>query len=236
MLRGGLQDGHQALHEDPIVGRRAGAAAVHDGSGHLIREQRGPMIGLLGAHRPAVDGMKPPDPPLLLQQPPLRVHVVERRDERRPVGVVGRAAREPVPEHVRDDDEPALRIEDTVGADQPLQVHVLGGVAGGVEDHVVASGSERPVRPPRQVCSGQHVSGLERQLPDIEAAGSGRPACHGISPVRERGGTRRLTSTGLSGPAMLDMRMPIPSDLQPGPRYCTMPFRLKRPHRSGDHE
>ena len=54
--------------EDEVVRRGPRRAAIDHDALHRVREQRGPVIGLLRAHRPAIDHLELLDTEQLLQQ------------------------------------------------------------------------------------------------------------------------------------------------------------------------
>ncbi len=54
-VRGILHRRAHALEEHEVVRRGPGRAAIDDDALDRLAEQRGPVIGLLGAHRPAID-------------------------------------------------------------------------------------------------------------------------------------------------------------------------------------
>jgi len=130
-----------AVEEDLVMLRGARRGAGDAQPVHVVGKQRAPVIGLLPAHRPAIDHGQPLDAEDLIQEAALQHDVVADGDLREPalvqrVGRVRRRCRESVRHHVRDDDEITRRIEDTVLADQPVDIAVLRAVGGRVEDDV----------------------------------------------------------------------------------------------------
>ena len=113
-----------------------------------VRVADRPLVGLPGAHRPAGDELQRLDPELLGDQPVLQLDLVVERDVRETCPVVrrrrvARRAREPVAEHVRDDDEVLGGVERHALADQPLVVVVPARVPRRIDDRVALVGVER---------------------------------------------------------------------------------------------
>ena len=176
IFRRRFQHRHQPGEEDPVVHAGARAAAIDDDPPDGLWEERSPVIGLLRAHRPAIDGVHPPHAEHLSQKSPLRRDIVPGRDQRRPVGVVAGRRRKPAAEHVRDDDAPARRVQHAVRPDQPFDVRMLRGVAGGIDDDVVPRGGQRAMRPPDDARAAQHAAAMQRQVAGLEHAFPHRPA------------------------------------------------------------
>ena len=181
MLRCRLKRGHQAAQEDLVVDGGAGDAAIHHNALDRVRKERCPVVGLQGPHRPAVDAGNAVDAEQRRQRPPLHRYVVVDRYQRGVVRRVGGRRRQPIAEHVGDDDEPPRGVEHAVGADEPLQVRMLRAVAGGVDDDVVLRRRHCAVGFPRQPSAAQDGTGLEGDVAGLENALLGGPGRHRAS-------------------------------------------------------
>ena len=161
--RGALQSGTDTFEENEIMRRGAGRAAIDHDAFDRLAEQRAPVIGLLRAHRPAIDQLQAIDGEQLQEHLPLQHDVVVGRDlgERRRVG--GRC-REAVRQHVGDDDEVAAGIEAAPHVDQPFDVGVMGAVAGRIEDDIVALGRQRAVGFPDDAGLLQRAAALQPDM------------------------------------------------------------------------
>jgi hypothetical protein len=137
----GLQRVCRALDEDAVVRRATRRATDYGNAFHGVRVHRGPVVGLHGAHRPAVDEGDAMDAEHFGQHLLLHPHGIVHGDVRircvRQLGRrVRRRTRKPVSEQVQDDDEVARRIEGGAIADHELRIRVLGAVRRGIEDDV----------------------------------------------------------------------------------------------------
>ena len=134
----------QAEAKQAVVGGGAGGAADAADPLHLIGMVDGPLVGLLGTHRPAVDQGEPFDAEHLGQQSPLGGHVVAVAHHPalfgQAHGAVAGAAGGAVAEHASNHDAPALRIQHRPR--QPGQILGPGPVGGGHQDQVGALGVE----------------------------------------------------------------------------------------------
>ena len=138
---------HQRLGEQEVVRGVLRGAGDRRGAQHLVREPHRPLVGLLGAHRPADDQLQLLDAEVLAQQPFLRHHVVADphlagtatwRARRSAVGVVRRDG-QPVADLVDRDDEVPLRVQRVLRADVDVAPDLVGArVPGGDQDGVVA--------------------------------------------------------------------------------------------------
>jgi hypothetical protein len=208
---------------------RAGRAAHDADPLHRLREEHAPVVGLLAPHRPAVDEPHVLDPEPLREQPALGHHVVVGGDEGEAPEVVGeggvaRRGREPVREHVRDDDEVAPRVEDPSLADQPLDVGVMGAVGGRVDDDVRAVGRELAVGAVDDPRLLQGEPALQREVTEVEDVRFAHVArlARGARPTAARAGGR--------------VRSPItPRTRSPAPRTSPAGVRCARssPRRGG---
>ena len=132
----------QAEAKQAVVGGGAGRAADAADPLHGLRVIDGPLVGLLGPHRPAVDQGEPFDAEYLRQQSPLGGHVVALAHHpallRQAHGAVAGAAGGAVAKHASNDNAPALRIQHRPR--QPGQILRAGAVGGGHQDQVGAIG------------------------------------------------------------------------------------------------
>ena len=131
------------------------------------------MIGLLAAHRPAIDEGDTLDAELLGQQTVLDSYVVSHRHTREASAIVrwtdiawrgGQA----IAEHVWDDDEVPLQVERAARADQPFRVVVLGAVGSRIHDRIAARRIKSAVRRVGELRIPQGESGLERYVAELE--------------------------------------------------------------------
>ena len=153
--------------------RRSRATADDCDPLYHFRIKSRPVIGLLAAHRPAIDQGDPLDAEVLAQQTALHPHIVGHCHARKAAAIVrrtdiARRGRQAVAEHIRDDDEPALRVERAARADQPLGVAVLGAIGGRVDDHIAARGIEPAVGLVGELCVPQCEPGLQRYVTHLE--------------------------------------------------------------------
>ena len=149
-MRIGGQGGLDAFQEDLVVRRGAGGPADGEDTLDLVREHGAPMHGLLRAHGPAIDHGDPVDAEFLRHQTPLGQDIVIERElgvTRLAVGrfdIAGRG-REAAAEHIGNDDEKPLRVQNTTGLDQPFNIGVLRPVAGRVDDRVALGPVQRAI-------------------------------------------------------------------------------------------
>ena len=139
----------------------------------LVGEDRPPVQRLLRPHRPPVDEGQLLDPEHVGEEPALGAHVVEVGEDRRAVRAEGRRdvarrGREAVGEHVGNDDEPVGRVEHPLRSDQPLDVGVLRGVGGRVEDDVRAVRREPPPGLVRELRARQGDAPLQGEVGKLE--------------------------------------------------------------------
>ena len=134
----------QAEQEQAVVGGGAGGAADAADPLHRLRVFDGPLVGLLGPHRPAVDQGEPFNAEHLRQQLSLGCDVVAVAHHPalfgQAHGAVAGAAGGAVAEHASNHDAPALRIQHRAG--QPGQILGPGPIGGGHQDQVGALGVE----------------------------------------------------------------------------------------------
>ena len=173
-VRGVLHGRAHAFEEDEVVRRGLGRAAIDDDALDRLAEQRGPVIGLLGAHRPAIDHLHAVDAEQLGQQAALLHDVVVGRDlgklARRSLGRVRRRRRQAVGEHVGNDDEIAAGIEAVLDIHQPFDVGVMRRVARRIDDDVVALGRERAVGLVDDARGLERAAALQREVAAVEDA------------------------------------------------------------------
>lgn len=128
------------------------------------------MVGLLGPHGPAVDQGDPLHAEPLLQQAPLRPHIVDMAHHPAVLGqaqgAVAGAAGAAVAELAHQHHAPALRIEDR--AHHPRDVFWPGAVGAGVEHQVGAIGVEAAVHPVVEAGIPQLLATGEAKGPQLE--------------------------------------------------------------------
>ena len=134
-----------AFQEHEIVARAFGRTAKRRDALDHVGIHRPPMEGLQRTHRPADNQLQFLDAEFLGHQLVLGADIVVGRYLREARLVVGlrRVAwrrRQPVAEHVRDDDEIFSRVERHALADQPFIVDVLAGIPGREDDDIVLLG------------------------------------------------------------------------------------------------
>src|SRR5215207_2581881 len=162
-----------AFEEDDVVLARLRGTAERAGAQHHLGEADGPLVGLPGAHRPAGDERERLDPELLGDQLVLRLDLVVEGDVREARLVVrrrsvARRAREPVAEHVRDDDEVLGGVEGHALADQPLVVPVATRVPRWVHDRIGLVGIEVAVGLVGELRVAQRRTALEHHVPQVK--------------------------------------------------------------------
>ena len=177
-----------------------------------VRVADGPLVGLPGAHRPAGHERERLDPERG-HEPVLLLDLVVESDVREARGVVrrrrvGRRAREPVAQHVRDDDEVLGRIQGHAVSDQPLVVPVAAGVPGRVHDRVALVGVQLAVCLVRELGVAQRRAVLQRHIAEIEDLVVLRELIH-----------RNGTSSSWKAPASASSARPIPDGLSVTPVY-----------------
>ena len=130
----------QAEQEQAVVRRGAGRAADAAQTGGALRLKHGPVPGLLGPHRPAIDQGRNLHPEHLLQQAPLGPHVVGMADGPMALlqseAAVGGAAGAAVAELTDQHHAPAPRVEHR--PHRPVDVLRPGAVGTGVEHQIGA--------------------------------------------------------------------------------------------------
>ncbi len=206
----GLERRLGPLQEDVVVPGTLGRALKRQDPRHHVRVHRRPVVGLERAHRPAGDEHELVDAEMLRDEAMLGADVVVGGDvgEARPVprrGGVARRGREPVAEHVRDDDEVLVRVEGLAGADQPLVLRVLAGVPRRVDDGVVLGRAQGPEGLEDELGRAQRLAALEHEVAEFEdlvfghavpprPTGSGRRPPHRCRRAAPRGRWRRSPS------------------------------------------
>src|SRR5690606_5839114 len=97
-----------------------------------LGKQCSPVVGLLRPHGPSVDAGDALNPEGFPEQPVLRLNIIKGCYECGIVRRIGWTRREPIAEHIRNDNKPAGRIEHTIWADQPFDVMMLGSETRGI--------------------------------------------------------------------------------------------------------
>jgi hypothetical protein len=163
--------------------RRAGGAAEGHNSLYPVRMQRSPVVGLLRSHRPAVDQGQGIHPKHLPQQRFLGADVVPVGKPESVLGqpysgIVAGGTGQPIAQHIGDHNEPATRIQNPVGANQPVNITMLGTVGGGVKDYIAAIARQFPIGLVNQPRRWQHRPALQFKLFQNEGLG----IAHGVEP------------------------------------------------------
>ena len=143
----------------------------------------------------------------------LLLDLVVESDVREARGVVrrrriGRRAREPVAQHVRDDDEVLGRVQGHAVSDQPLVVPVAPRVPGRVHDRVALVGVQLAVCLVRELGVAQRRAVLQRHIAEIEDLVVLRELIH-----------RNGTSSSWKAPASASSARPVPDGLSVTPVY-----------------
>ena len=141
----GRQRRLQPLEKHEVMRRRLRRAADRRDGAHHVGKEHPPLERLLRAHRESGDELDALNAQVLGQQTMLRDDVVVDRDVRKGRAIdrrrrVAGRRRQPVAEHVGDDDEVARGIDGAAGREHQLAVGVMAGVEGRDEDDVVARG------------------------------------------------------------------------------------------------
>ncbi len=218
---------HEHGGEQLVVGRVLRCAGNRCSAQHLVREADCPLVGLLGAHRPADDELQLLDTEPLTQQPLLGDDVVAdahprkaRHRDRRvlPDGVV-RRHRQPAADLVDRDDEVPRRVQGVPLAHVDVAPGLVrAGVPRGDEDGVVLR--RRQLAP----CGvGQPAVRNRPALLELESA----DACHVVLAV-ELGAVERVLDHRVSSGAVWGTATTVSGVLGDGLSESGTPVALDR--------
>ena len=131
------------------------------------------MQDLLGAHGPSIGQSNLVNCEYVRQHAPLRVHIVPMAEwwkTPHPVGFrnVGRRGRQAVTEHVWNDDEPIVRVQNFAGANQPFDIRVVCAIRCGIQNDIGPIRCQLAIGLVSQLSVWKYHSALQAQIAQIE--------------------------------------------------------------------
>ena len=131
------------------------------------------MQDLLRAHGPSIGQSNLVNCEYVRQHAPLRLHIVPMAEWRKtphPVRFrnVGRRGRQAVAEHVWNDDEPIVRVQNFAGANQPLDIRVVCAIRCGIQNDIGTIRRQLAIGLVGQLSLGQYHTALQMQITQIK--------------------------------------------------------------------